>query len=161
MRALGFKRENLSADITSGAVSALVAVPDAIASATLAGVNPTYAFNSLMTGTPIGALLTSSHFMSIGLTSAMMLGVADALAGYSDSEFLGAMFTLAVLIGVFMLAAGLLKLGRFTQFISNTVMVGFLTGIAVVVILGQLRERQQQLRPVGRTVWIRVERHGK
>jgi len=138
MRALGFKRENLPADIISGAVSALVAVPDAIASATLAGVNPTYAFNSLMTGTPIGALLTSSHFMSIGLTSAMMLGVADALAGYSDSEFLGAIFTLAVLIGLFMLAAGLLKLGRFTQFISNTVMVGFLTGIAVVVILGQL-----------------------
>lgn len=138
MRALGFKRENLPSDIVSGAVSALVAIPDAIASATLAGVSPTYAFNALMTGTPIGALLTSSHFMSIGLTSAMMLGVADALIGFSDSELLGALFTLTVLIGVIMLAAGLLKLGRFTQFISNTVMVGFLTGIAVVVILGQL-----------------------
>lgn len=138
MNRLGFKRKNLSADIISGAVSALVAIPDAIASATLAGVNPTYAFNSLMTGTPIGALLTSSHFMSLGLTSAMMLGVANALSGYSDSEYLGALFTLTVLIGVFMLGAGLLKLGRFTQFISNTVMIGFLTGIAVVVILGQL-----------------------
>ena len=138
MRSLGFKRENLPADIISGVVSALVAIPDAIASATLAGVNPSYAFNSLMTGTPIGALLTSSHFMSLGLTSAMMLGVADALSGYSASELLGALFTLTVLIGVFMLGAGLLKLGRFTQFISNTVMVGFLTGIAVVVILGQL-----------------------
>ena len=138
MNRLGIKRKNLSADITSGAVSALVAIPDAIASATLAGVNPTYAFNSLMTGTPIGALLTSSHFMSLGLTSAMMLGVANALSGYSDSEYLGALFTLTVLIGVFMLGAGLLKLGRFTQFISNTVMIGFLTGIAVVVILGQL-----------------------
>ncbi len=138
MRSLGFKRQNLPADITSGAVSALVAVPDAIASATLAGVSPTYAFNALMTGSPIGALLTSSHFMSIGLTSAMMLGVADALSGFSDSDLLGALFTLTLLIGIVMLAAGLLKLGRFTQFISNTVMVGFITGIAVVVILGQL-----------------------
>lgn len=138
MSRLGFRRENLPADLASGAVSGLVAIPDAIASATLAGVSPTYAFNSLMTGSPVGALLTSSHFMSIGLTSAMMLGMADALVGFSDSELLGALFTLTLLIGIIMMAAGLLKLGRFTQFISNTVMVGFLTGIAVVVILGQL-----------------------
>jgi len=138
MSFLDFKAKNLPADLASGAVGALIAIPDAIASALLAGVNPTYAFNALMTGTPIGALFSSSHFMSIGLTSAMMLAVADALAGFDESEFLTALFTLTVLVGAFQLILGLLKLGKFTRFISNTVMVGFLTGIAVVVILGQL-----------------------
>ena len=60
MSFLDFKAKNLTADLASGAVSALVAIPDAIASAFLAGVNPTYAFNALMTGTPIGAL-TAPH----------------------------------------------------------------------------------------------------
>jgi SulP family sulfate permease len=135
---LDFEAKNLPADLVSGAVSGLIAIPDAIASAILAGVSPTYAFNALMTGTPVGSLFSSSHFMSIGLTSAMMLAVADALAGFDEPELLAALFTLTLLIGVFQLALGLLKLGRLTRFISNTVMVGFLTGVAVVVILGQL-----------------------
>ena len=138
MSFLDFKTKNLAGDLASGAISALIAIPDAIASATLAGVSPTYAFNALMTGTPVGSLFSSSHFMNIGLTSAMMLAVADSLAGVSSENFLTALFTLVVLTGLFQLSLGLLKMGKFTRFISNTVMVGFLTGVAVVVILGQL-----------------------
>ena len=138
MSFLDFKTKNLPADLVSGVVGALIAIPDAIAAATLAGVNPTYVFNALMTGTPVGSLFTGSQFMNIAPTSAMMLAVADALIGFDDSEFLSALFTLALLVGIFQLILGLLKLGKFTQFISNTVMIGFLTGVAVLVILGQL-----------------------
>jgi SulP family sulfate permease len=138
MSFLDFKAKNLPGDAASGAISALIAIPDAIASAFLAGVNPTYAFNALMTGTPVGSLFSGSQFMNIGLTSAMMLAVADALVGISSENFLTALFTLTVLVGLFQLSLGLLKMGKFTRFISNTVMVGFLTGVAVVVILGQL-----------------------
>ncbi len=138
MSILDFKTKNLAGDLASGAISALIAIPDAIASATLAGVSPTYAFNALMTGTPVGSLFSGSHFMNIGLTSAMMLAVADSLAGVSSDNFLTALFTLVVLTGLIQLSLGLLKMGKFTRFISNTVMVGFLTGVAVVVILGQL-----------------------
>ena len=49
MSFLDFKAKNLPADLASGGVSGLIAIPDAIASAVLAGVNPTYAFNALMT----------------------------------------------------------------------------------------------------------------
>jgi len=135
---LDFEKKNLPSDLIAGAVTALIAIPDAIASAFLAGTNPTYAFNALMTGSPIGALFSGSQFMNIGLTSAMMLAVADALAGLDQSQFLSALFTLTFLIGLFQLSLGLLKLGKFTRFISNTVLVGFITGIAVLVILGQL-----------------------
>ena len=60
------------------------------------------------------------------------------MVGIDESRFLSALFTLTFLIGLFQVILGLFKLGRFTRFISNTVLVGFITGIAVVVILGQL-----------------------
>jgi len=138
MSFLDFKPKNIPADLISGAITGIIAIPDAIASAFLAGVTPTYAFNALMTGTPIGSLFSGSHYMNIGLTSAMMLAVADATIGISSEDLLTPLFTLVVLVGLFQLILGLLKLGRFTKFISNSVMVGFITGIAVVVILGQL-----------------------
>jgi SulP family sulfate permease len=78
--------------------------------------------------------------MNIGLTSAMMLAVADALVGFSSENFLTALFALTVLTGLFQLSLDLLRMGKFTRFISNTVMVGFLTGVAVVVILGQSKK---------------------
>jgi SulP family sulfate permease len=135
---LSFSRKTLASDLGAAVTMSIVAIPDAIASAILAGVNPTYGFNALMVGTPVGSLFTSSQFMNIGLTAAMMMAVGDATAGIDISEILTALVTLTVLIGVFQLALGLLKLGVFTRFISNAVMVGFLTGVATVLILGQL-----------------------
>ncbi len=117
---------------------ALVAVPDAIASAILAGVNPTYGFNALIVGTPIGSLFTSSQFMNIGSTAAMMLAVGGVLSGFSSDNIVTAMVTLTVMIGLFQLLLGVFKLGVFARFISNAVMIGFFTGVATVLILGQL-----------------------
>jgi SulP family sulfate permease len=132
------KSKNLVPDAIAGFTNAVVNIPDSIAAAVLAGVNPTYAFNAIMVGTPLGALFTSSEFMSLGPTSAMMLTVGTALAAYSGDTALTAMVTLTILVGVIMLIMGLLKLGSITRFISNAVMVGFLTGLAVLIILGQL-----------------------
>jgi len=135
---LSFDRKTLASDLGAAVTMAIVAIPDAIASALLAGVNPTYGFNALMVGTPVGSLFTSSQFMNIGLTAAMMMAVADGLAGIDSSSMVTALVTLTVLIGVFQLILGLFKLGVFTRFISNAVMIGFLTGVATVLILGQL-----------------------
>jgi len=130
--------KNLVPDAIAGFTNAVVNIPDAIAAAILAGVNPTYAFNAVMVGTPVGALFTSSEFMSLGPTSATMIIVGSALVGYSADTVLSAIVTLSILVGIFMLILGLLKLGSITRFISNAVMVGFLTGLAVLIILGQL-----------------------
>ena len=140
MARLDFDVKNLPADAASAAVSGLIAIPDAIASAILAGVSPTYGFNALMTGVPLGSLFTGTQFMNIGLTSAMMLATKDALAGYDSATMLGALFTLTFLVGLIQLLLGFFKLGRFTKFISNSVMIGFLTGVAVLVILSQLQD---------------------
>jgi len=135
---LSFDRKNLASDLGAAVTMAIVAIPDAIASALLAGVNPMHGFNALMVGVPVGSLFTSSQFMNIGLTAAMMMAVADGLAGVDSGSMITALVTLAVLIGVFQILLGLFKLGIFTRFISNAVMVGFLTGVATVLILGQL-----------------------
>ena len=138
MARLDFNSKNLPADLGASITMALVAVPDAIASAILAGVNPTYGFNALIVGTPIGSLFTSSQFMNIGSTAAMMLAVGGVLAGFSEENILTAMVTLTILIGLFQLLLGIFKMGVFTRFISNAVMIGFFTGVATVLILGQL-----------------------
>lgn len=74
MARLDFAAKNLPADAASAAVSGLIAIPDAIASAILAGVSPTFDFNALMTGVPVGSLipvysLTQAFASSSSLTS--------------------------------------------------------------------------------------------
>ena len=135
---LSFNRKNLASDLSAAVTMAIVAIPDAIASALLAGVNPIHGFNALMVGMPVGSLFTSSQFMNIGLTAAMMMAVADGLNGIDSGSIVTALVTLAVLVSIFQLVLGLLKLGVFTRFISNAVMIGFLTGVATVLIFGQL-----------------------
>ena len=68
----------------------------------------------------------------------MMLAVAGVLADFNNENIVAAMVTLTVLIGLFQLLLGVFKLGVFTKFISNAVLIGFFTGIATVLILSQL-----------------------
>jgi len=135
---LGFDPKNIPADLGAGLTMAMVAIPDSIASAILAGVNPIYAFNAMMVGLPVGSLFTSSEYLNLALTGAMMLALAGVMAGVSGAAIVPTLVTLTVLVGVFQLLFGLLKLGKLTQFISNSVMTGFFTGIAAIVVLSQL-----------------------
>ncbi|MEA3440533.1 MAG: SulP family inorganic anion transporter [Chloroflexota bacterium] len=57
------KPKNMVSDLVAGLTNAVVNIPDSIAAAVLAGVNPTYAFNAIMVGTPVGALFTSSKLL--------------------------------------------------------------------------------------------------
>jgi sulfate permease, SulP family len=124
-----------SADLTAGLVLGVESVPDALASGVLAGVNPLFALYAVMLATPVGAFFASSVFLSVQTTSAMSLVVASVPGIGADSSKL---FMLSLLTGVIMLAAGILKLGRLMRFVSNSVMVGFMNGVALLIILGQL-----------------------
>ena len=127
-----------AADLIAGLTAGIANIPDAMASAILAGTNPVYGLYGLMTGTPVGALLTSSHFLSVAVTSAMALIVGSTLTGFSGDEQTAALFTLTLLVGIFAILAGLLKLGRLMRYVSNSVMVGFLTGVSFLIVLSQL-----------------------
>ena len=138
MKKFSLNRETLPSDLLAGLVVALTSIPDAMASAILAGLNPIQGLYAIMVGTPVGALTTGSVFMTVAVTSAMALAVGDSLAGYSGDELLTAAITLTILVGLFALLLGVLKLGTLIRFVSNAVMMGFLTGVAVLIILGQL-----------------------
>ena len=133
-------RNTFSKDIIAGLTAAVAAIPDGMATASLAGVNPTYGLYNLMVGTPIAAIFTSSVYMAVINASAMALVANEALVNYTGEEQVEAIVTLTLLVGLFMLTLGLLKLGWLTRFISNSVMRGFLTGIAFVIIIGQLAD---------------------
>jgi len=93
---------------------------------------------ALMAGTPVGALLTSSQYMAVNITSAMALAVGSALAGLSAEDRTSTLFVLTLLIGLLEVIAGLLRLGRLMRYVSNAVMVGFLTGVSTLIVLSQL-----------------------
>lgn len=138
MKNLSLNGENLRSDLVAGLIGAVAGIPDAMASAVLAGVNPVHGLYATMVGTPMGALFTGSVFMNVSTTSAISLAAGAALAGFAPEERSGVLISLTVMVGLFMLAAGLLKLGFLVRFVSNAVMTGFLTGLAVLIILGQL-----------------------
>ncbi|MBK6326310.1 MAG: SulP family inorganic anion transporter [Chloroflexi bacterium] len=91
-----------------------------------------------MMGTFSGAFFTSSAFMSIQATSAMALVVASVPQVTAGPTPNTPLFALAILTGVFMLIAGLLKLGSLVRFVPNAVMTGFVNAVAFLIILGQL-----------------------
>ena len=140
MNRLRINRKTISTDITAGLTAAVAAIPDGMATASLAGVSPIYGLYNLMVGTPIASIFTSSVYMAVINASAMALVAHDALAQYTGEEQVEAIVTLTLLVGLFMLLLGVLKLGWLTRFISNSVMRGFLTGIAIVIIIGQLSD---------------------
>ena len=131
-------RNDLVADAIAGLTFAVVNVPQAMGNAVLATVNPVAGLYTLMIATPVGALFTGSVFMNVSTTGALSVAAGDALAGYSGDQKTTALITLALLIGVFQLAAGVLRLGSLIRFVSQSVMTGFITGIALLIILGAI-----------------------
>ncbi len=140
LESLKINRKTVGKDLLAGLTAAIAAIPDGMASAVLAGVNPVYGLYNLMVGTPVAALFTSSVYMAVINTSAMALVVLEALRPFSGDDQIRALITLTVLVGLFQLTLGLLKLGFLTRFVSNSVMRGFLTGISIVIILSQLSD---------------------
>ncbi len=132
------KNKHLTADLMAGLTFALVNIPQSLAHALLASVNPVFGLYTLMLATPVGALLTSSVFMNVSTTSALAVAAGDTLATYPSSDRGTVLVTLVLLIGVFQIILGVLRLGWLTRFIPFSVMTGFMTGVAVLIIIGQL-----------------------
>lgn len=133
-------RTHLVSDLVAGVTFAVVSVPQAMAHALLATVNPVLGIYSLMVAVPVGAILTSSVFINVSTTAALSVAVGAALADTPADMKVEALAILVLLVGAIQLVAGILRLGFLTRFVSNAVMIGFLNGVAVLIILGQLSD---------------------
>ncbi len=135
---LGLRRGTLRQDGIAGLVLGLQSVPDGLATGLLTGVSPAAGLNAYMVGLLAGTVATGSAFMAIQGTGAMAMIIADTPAMQGSRTPETALFTLAILTGAVMLAAGVLRLGFLLRFVSNAVMVAFINAVGVNIILGQL-----------------------
>jgi sulfate permease, SulP family len=136
-RRVGPRRATVRDDAVAGLIGAVGNVPDGMASAVLAGVNPIHGLYATTAGPLVGGLLVASPLIVVTTTSAAALSAGAAVSGVPVDQRVEALFLLVIIVGLIQVAAGLLRLGRFTRFVSHSVMVGFLTGVATLMILGQ------------------------
>lgn len=136
------KVANAQADILSGLATAIFSMPEGMAYAKLAGVNPIYGLYSGMIATITAAMSTGTVLMISTLTSSIAISTHSVLnlAGIESENLASALFTLTFLVGAVMLVMGLLRLGKIVDFVSNAVMTGFVTGASVLIIFGELAD---------------------
>jgi SulP family sulfate permease len=131
-------RQHLASDLIAALTFAVVNVPQAMAHALLATVNPVLGIYTLMVAVPVGAIFSSSVFMNVSSTAALSVAAGVVLSEVPAGQRVQALVVLVLLVGVIQLLAGLFRLGFLIRFVSNSVMTGFLNGVAVLIILGQL-----------------------
>jgi SulP family sulfate permease len=129
----------LGGDLLAGLTVATVAVPQAMAYATLAGLPPQYGLYTAIVMTAVGALLDSSRLLINGPTNALAIALLSALAVVPAEERVAAAVLLAFLVGVVQLGIALLRLGDLTRYVSHSVIVGFTVGAGTLLVLDQTK----------------------
>ncbi len=132
------QRRHLRNDAVAGLPGAISSVPDGMAAAVLAGVSPAHGLYASFAGPLVGGLTSSTRLMVITTTSAAALAAGSALQAVEPAQRTDAVILLTLMAGSFMVVAGLFRLGRYTRFVSHSVMIGFLTGVAVNIVFGQI-----------------------
>ncbi|GLP97898.1 SulP family inorganic anion transporter [Paraferrimonas sedimenticola] len=128
------KGASAKADVLSGITVALALVPEAVAFAFVAGVEPMVGLYAAFIVGLVTATLGGRPGMISGATGAMAV-VMVALVAEHGVQYL---FAAVVLAGLFQISAGLFKLGKFIRMVPYPVMIGFVNGLAIVIFLAQL-----------------------
>ena len=128
------RRHSIKDDVLSGLTVALALVPEAIAFAFVAGVEPLVGLYAAFMVGLITATMGGRPGMISGATGALAV-VMVALVADHGVEYL---FAAVVLMGVLQITAGAFRLGKFIRMVPHPVMLGFVNGLAIVIFLAQL-----------------------
>jgi len=137
----GYRREWLRGDLLAGVTVAAYLVPQVMAYATVAGLPPVVGLWAALVPLAVYALLGSSRQLSVGPESTTALMTATALAPLAVGDpgrYAGLAAAVAMMVGGFCFVAGLLRIGFLADLLSRPVLVGYMTGVAVIMIAGQL-----------------------
>lgn len=127
------------ADLTAGATVAAIAIPQAIAYALLAGVDPKFGLYSAIVNTIVAAILGSSSHLINGPTNAISLVVFSALASFHEPvSSYEALFLIGAAAGIVQILIGVLRLGDLTRYVSESVVLGFMAGAGLLIGVGQI-----------------------
>ncbi len=127
-------------DLLAGLTVAAIAVPQAMAYALIAGIDPRYGLYSAIVVTAVASIFGSSQHLMNGPTNAISLVVFSALAfvAKSPEEAVQATFLLAVMAGSIQILVAVFRLGDLTRYISESVVIGFMAGAGLLIGLTQL-----------------------
>jgi SulP family sulfate permease len=125
-------------EILSGLTVALALVPEAVAFAFVAGVEPLVGLYAAFMVGLLAAIFGGRPGMISGATGAMAVVMVSLVADHGV-EYL---FAAVVLTGLLQMGAGVLRLGKFIRIVPHPVMLGFVNGLAIVILLAQLQHFQ-------------------
>ncbi len=134
---LRYARSDLQAGLTVAAIS----LPQSMAYALIAGVDPRFGLFTAIVFTAVGSVFGSSSHLINGPTGAVSLVVFSTLSIFEPDarpDAYEAMFLLAAMIGVMQILISVLKLGDLTRYISESVITGFMCGAATLTAFGQV-----------------------
>ncbi|MGV0811309.1 sulfate permease [Mycolicibacterium boenickei] len=137
----GYQRSWLRGDVVAGVTVAAYLVPQVMAYATVAGLPPVAGLWAALVPMAVYALLGSSRQLSVGPESTTALMTATALAPLAIGDpgrYAAIAAVLAVFVGAICLLAGLCGLGFLADLLSRPVLVGYMAGVALIMISGQL-----------------------
>jgi sulfate permease, SulP family len=126
-------------DLIAGATVAAIAVPQAIAYALIAGVDPRFGLYSAVIVTIVASILGSSSHLINGPTNAISLVIFSALASFQGPfDTYQALFLLGITVGIIQILVAVFKLGDLTRYVSESVILGFMAGAGFLIALGQI-----------------------
>jgi SulP family sulfate permease len=131
----------IRADVLAGLTGAIVVMPQGIAFALLAGMPPQYGLYAAMVPCLIAALFGSSRLMVTGPANAISLTTMALIAPLAlpeSSTYVAYVLTLSFLVGILQLSLGFSKAGKWVEKVPHSVIVGFTTGAAILIINSQL-----------------------
>ena len=138
----GYRKEWLRLDLVAGLTTAAVVVPKAMAYATVAGLPVEVGLYTAFVPMVIFAILGTSRPLSVSTTTTLAILTGTQLAlvvpDGDPAALLTAAATLAVLVGLMLILAAVLRLGAVASFISEPVLTGFKAGIGLVIVLDQV-----------------------
>lgn len=137
-----YPREHLVGDVLAGFIVAVMLVPQGMAYALLAGLPPEVGLYASILPLIIYGLLGSSRALAVGPVAIVSLLVASGIAPLAETgsaAYLQLAIVLALMVGVFQLVMGLVRLGFLVNFLSHPVLAGFTSAAALVIGFSQLK----------------------
>ncbi len=135
-------RDTSRIDVMAGLTGALVALPQCVAFATIAGMPPEYGLYAGMIPAIVAALFGSSWHLVSGPTTAASIVLFSVLAPHAEpgsAEYVKLALTLTFMVGIVQVVMGLAKLGTLVNFISHSVVTGFTAGAAILIATNQVK----------------------
>jgi len=128
-------------DALAGITLAALAIPEVMGYAQIAGMPVVTGLYTLLIPLVLFALFGSSRHLVVGAdsaTAAVLAATLVLLAAPGSPQYVALAAAVALLAGIFLILARIFQLGFFSDFLSRTVLIGFLTGVGIQVALGQL-----------------------